>query len=77
MLLLSVIFFSLQISHLPLDFSGVYQDVFYLNLMSSFAAVASIYVFINFIENRIPVDFVKFFPLMGCSLLSATFFIQL
>lgn len=70
----SVIFFTLQISHLPLDFSGVYQDVFYLNLMSSLAAVASIYVFINFIENRIPVDFVKFFPLMGCSLLFGNLF---
>lgn len=69
-----VIFFTIQISHLPIDFSNIYPKVFYLTFLSAFASVAAIYVFINFIEIRIPIDWVKIFPLMGCSLLFGNLF---
>ncbi|MDR6564373.1 MULTISPECIES: histidine kinase [unclassified Arcicella] len=70
-----VIFFTVATSKLPLDFSDVYQDIFYLTLMSSLAAIAAIYVFLNFVESRIPpIDLVKFMPLMGCALLFGNLF---
>lgn len=69
-----VTFFTLQISHLPIDFSNIYQKVFYLTFLSASASVAAIYVFIHYIENKVPVDWVKIFPLMGCSLIFGNLF---
>lgn len=69
-----VIFFTLKISHLSIDFTNIYQNIFYLTLMSASASCAAIYIFLNFIENRIPIDWVKIFPLMGCSLLFGNLF---
>lgn len=73
--LTSIIFFSLELNtFLTFDFSEIYPDIFYLNLMSALASIAAIYVFLTFFESKIPIDAVKFLPLMGCSFLFSDIF---
>lgn len=68
----SIAYFTLEIlGQWQIDFSAIQPDMVLLTTAAGLSATLACYIFLTFIEPKIPLDEVKFLPLMGCAFASS------
>jgi hypothetical protein len=68
----SIAYFTLEIlGKWQIDFSAIQPDMVLLTTAAGLSATLACYIFLTFIEPKIPLDEVKFLPLMGCAFASS------